>query len=65
MLTAPPRRIRRPLQPLHPLPSFRLSCHSLSPVFPAAFPQSSPMRDDPRLRGPKVLFNANALERDG
>lgn len=32
---------------------------------PAAFPQSSPMRDDPRLRGPKVLFDANALERDG
>lgn len=51
--------------PLRPLPSFRLSCHSLPPVFYAALPQSSPMRDDPRLRGSKVLFDANALERDG
>lgn len=57
----------------HPAAPPASSPTSLFPVFlPFPFPRFSggvpaifPMRDDPRLRGPKVLFDANTLERDG
>ena len=57
--TAAPHPAALPLFAHFPLSGF-LSFPSSR--FYAALPQSSPMRDDPRLRGPKVLFDANALK---